>query len=99
MCPPPRPGGPNSFNFMQFWGNFGKIICWRPRGVGAPPRRNPGSATAQFQIISRLKPGTDPGFSPGGEKVQGSRANFFLKKNAKTLQFFKTKLSPLGNVP
>ena len=31
---PPR--GPNSFNFMQFLGNFGKIICWRPRGVGAP---------------------------------------------------------------
>ena len=37
--PPPR-GGPNSFNFMQFWGNFGKIVCWRP-----PPRGNPGSAT------------------------------------------------------
>ena len=28
-CPP---GGPNSFNFMQFLGNFGKIICWRPQG-------------------------------------------------------------------
>ena len=27
---PPPPGGPNSFNFMQFLGNFGKIICWRP---------------------------------------------------------------------
>ena len=25
-----RPSGPNSFNFMQFWGNFGKIVCWRP---------------------------------------------------------------------
>ena len=24
------PGGPNSFNFMQFLGNFGKIVCWRP---------------------------------------------------------------------
>ena len=22
------PGGPNSFNFMQFWGKFGKIVCW-----------------------------------------------------------------------
>ena len=21
-------GGPNSFNFMQFLGTFGKIICW-----------------------------------------------------------------------
>ena len=24
------PGGPNSFNFMQFWGKFGKIVCWCP---------------------------------------------------------------------
>ena len=24
------PTGPNSFNFMQFLGNFGKIVCWRP---------------------------------------------------------------------
>ena len=23
------PGGPNSFNFMQFLGKFGKIVCWR----------------------------------------------------------------------
>ena len=31
------PGGPNSFNFMQFLGKFGKIVCWRPPwGVGAP---------------------------------------------------------------
>ena len=21
------PGGPNHFNFMQFFGNFGKIVC------------------------------------------------------------------------
>ena len=35
LRPPP---GQNSFNFMQFLGNFGKILCWRPppRGVGAP---------------------------------------------------------------
>ena len=26
------PGGPNSFNFMQFLGKFGKIVCWRPPG-------------------------------------------------------------------
>ena len=33
--PPPR--GPNSFNFMQFSGKIGKIVCWRlPRGVCAP---------------------------------------------------------------
>ena len=32
------PGGSNSFNFIQFLGKFGKIVCWRPpRGVGAPP--------------------------------------------------------------
>ena len=30
------PGGPNSFNFMQFFGKFGKIVYWRPRGVGTP---------------------------------------------------------------
>ena len=24
------PGHPNSFDFMQFSGNFGKIVCWRP---------------------------------------------------------------------
>ena len=36
--PPPRP---NSFNFMQFWGKFGKIVCWPP----PQPRGNPGSAT------------------------------------------------------
>ena len=43
-CPP---GGPNSFNFMQFLGNFGKIVCWRlPGELAPPPRGNPGSATA-----------------------------------------------------
>ena len=31
------PWGPNSFNFIQFLGKFGKIVCWRPPwGVGAP---------------------------------------------------------------
>ena len=35
--PGTRPQGPNSFNFMQFLGKFGKIVCWRaPWGVGAP---------------------------------------------------------------
>ena len=27
---PPPPRGPNSFNFMQFLGKFGKIVCWCP---------------------------------------------------------------------
>ena len=45
MRPPP---GPNSFNFMHFWGKFGKIVCWRPPPgeLAPPPRGNPGSATA-----------------------------------------------------
>ena len=31
-------GGPNSFNFMQFLGKFGKFVCWRhpPRGSWRP---------------------------------------------------------------
>ena len=37
---PPPPGHPNSVDFMQFSGKFGKIVCWRP----PPPRENPGSA-------------------------------------------------------
>ena len=41
------PGGRNSFNFMQFLGKFGKIVCWRPPWeLAPPPRGNPGSATA-----------------------------------------------------
>ena len=40
------PRGPNSFNFMQFLGKIGKIVCWRPPGEFVhPPRGNPGSAT------------------------------------------------------
>ena len=30
------PWGPNSFNFMQFLGKFGKIVCWRPPGSWRP---------------------------------------------------------------
>ena len=33
---PPPLRGPNSFNFMQFLGNFGKIVCWRPPGSWRP---------------------------------------------------------------
>ena len=35
-----RPRGPNSFNFMQFFGKF-----WQNRMLAPPPRGNPGSAT------------------------------------------------------
>ena len=53
---PPSPGGPNSFNFMQFLGNFGKIVCWRPPGeLAPPPRGNPGSATVYVFISHLLK--------------------------------------------
>ena len=35
----------NFLNFMQFFGNFGNIVCWRPPWmVGAPSYGNPGSA-------------------------------------------------------
>ena len=27
---------PNSFDFMQFSGNFGKFVCWRPPGSWRP---------------------------------------------------------------
>ena len=31
------PWGPNSFNFVQFLGKFGKIVCWRaPPGSWCP---------------------------------------------------------------
>ena len=42
----PSPGGPNSFNFMQFLGKIDKFVCWRPPWeLAPPPRGNPGSAT------------------------------------------------------
>ena len=38
-------GRPNSFDFMQFSGKFGKIVCWlHPWRVG-DPGGNPGSTT------------------------------------------------------
>ena len=51
------PGGPNYFNFKQFWGNFGKIVCWCPSGQLAPhPLGNPGSATGTcLQIANNTK--------------------------------------------
>ena len=45
-------GGPNSFNFMQLLGKFGKIVRWRPDGELAPlPRGNPGSGTVNHDVI------------------------------------------------
>ena len=49
MCAPP--GDPNSFNFMQVLGKYGKIVCWCPPGeLVPPPRGNPGSATGNSQL-------------------------------------------------
>ena len=48
---------PNSFNFMQFLGKFGKIVCWRPPSAGElapPPRGNPGSATEMDLFIREI---------------------------------------------
>ena len=49
----PSPGRPNSFDFMQFSGKFGKIVCWHPSpwGVGAPSSEKSGSATASVKIF------------------------------------------------
>ena len=46
----PPPQRPNSFNFMQFLGEFGKIVCSRPPpplegSRPPPPWGNPGSVT------------------------------------------------------
>ena len=43
----PPPLHPNSFNFMQFLGELGKIVCSRPPlgGFTPPPWGNPGSVT------------------------------------------------------
>ena len=35
--PPPPPGRPNSFNFMQFLGEFGKIVYSPPPPEGLRP--------------------------------------------------------------
>ena len=45
----PPPLGQNFFNFMQFLGKFGKIVCWRPlpEGLAPPHQGNPGSATGK----------------------------------------------------
>ena len=47
---PHPPWRPNSFNFMQFLGEFGKIVCSRPPPwrVHAPPWGNPGSVTGHI---------------------------------------------------
>ena len=36
----PLPWGPNSFNFVQFLGKFGKIVCWCPLEGWCPHLRD-----------------------------------------------------------
>ena len=44
-----RPPGPNSFNFVQFFGNMAKSYVGAPPGeLAPPPRGNPGSATGSY---------------------------------------------------
>ena len=51
---PPPPGGPNSFNFMQFFGKIWQNRMLVPPGeLAPPPRGNPGSATACSSILHR----------------------------------------------
>ena len=49
-------GGPNSFDFMQFSGNFGKFVSWpSPPGELVPhPWGNPVSATAGYRIFFNI---------------------------------------------
>ena len=50
------PGGPYSFNFMQFLGKIVKIICWRPppASLVTPSRGNAGSATLMDGVNLRV---------------------------------------------
>ena len=61
-CPP---GGPNSFNFMHFWGNLAKSYVGAPRGLAPTPRGNSGSATAAgtvSEVIPTVGRTLDDGF-------------------------------------
>ena len=65
------PAGPNSFKFMQFLGNFGKIIClrlppmsWHPHLEG-----NPGSGT----VWHVLSPVISASVNCGGSRISQSR--------------------------
>ena len=50
------PTAQNFLDFMQLFGNFDKIVCWRPpppRGSAPSPTGNPGSAPA---VVPQKKP-------------------------------------------
>ena len=55
------PPDPNSFNFMQFLGKFGKIICWHPPEswrplLGDPPLLNAHNEPLIFAIRLGIRP-------------------------------------------
>ena len=82
----PPSWGPNSFNFMQFSGKYGKIVCWRPQRVGAPPRGNPGSATGyESDIAPRW--------------VQGESSLMFTLSSDKWVLHKGTELEKLALLP
>ena len=42
----------NALNVMQFFGNFGIIVCWHPPGASAPlPTGNPGSVPGRMGAL------------------------------------------------
>ena len=54
-----RPWGPNSFNFIQLFGKFGKIVCWpppSPRRVGARLGGNYRFTTALVSVSLMHRP-------------------------------------------
>ena len=49
------PTGQNFLNFMQLFGNFGKIVCWRPPLEGwRPSYENPGSAPSHVLLDKNI---------------------------------------------
>ena len=44
-------------NFMQIFGNFGKIVLWRPPWLATPPSGNPGSASVQAERFIKIQLG------------------------------------------
>ena len=39
-------------NVLDFFREFGKIICYGPHRVGAAPTTNPGSVSVHFMPVS-----------------------------------------------
>ena len=79
---------------MQFLGNFGKIVCWRPPpGVGAPTWGNPGSATAnnQHQIDQLSTPVADQGFSRGANP-RGGALSYYCGRKTRPAKLIKARV-------